>query len=551
MIVRRKIPVLLAVSSAAALLLICLYLALSPYRVTAFRFSKLGVTVTQQRFLTQDVNLTISCPKDAVVYYTTDGAAPDENSMRYTAPIPLTAADGDFPNCLLLKAVAYYADGTCSDVVTHTFFSHVNMDDWTQNLIMSISGEPSELTDAPDGILYGANALLRGETTEREVYVEAISPTGRTVFEQAAGARVYGGFSRNSSLKSLKLYARREYAPQGGMFKIDVFGTVGADGSVIDQYDKLVLRNHGNDLGWGGFVLDDLNQQLAAQAGHDDTKSTVPAVYYLNGVYQGFYWLQENVCEEYLQDKFGGKNGRYAILEGTETQKSGNQNDPLAQTAANEYRELYNQFAYTDLTDDNNYKNLGQVIDIENYLEYYAYNIYISNWDWPHNNYKCYRYYAEDGGQYEKGNLDGRWRFLYHDMDVSFGAYEHADSVVSYNNLQAILDPTNVRYAPLLANLLRRTDCKTYFVNEMVRLMEGALSAENVKATLDSIEEGRGKDLVRFLSYITKLKPGKLTWTEIYQIRMEQYVAFAQQRPAYMKQFLIEELDLPADYFGS
>jgi len=558
MVERRKIAVLLTALSVLALLLTCAYLALRPYEVKAFQFSKRGVIVTEQRFLTQAIDIEITHPEDAVVYYTTDGSTPDETATKYTAPIVLEPATGDFPNCLLLKAVAYYKDGTFSDVVTHTFFSHVNMNDWAQNLIVSVSGEPEELTEGPDGILYGENVHIRGETTEREVYVEAIAPTGRTIFEQAAGARVHGGSSRTQPVKSLKLYARKEYDAYHGMFNIDIFGTVGSDGSVIEKYDKLVLRNHGNAVNWGGFVLDDLNQRLATQAGHTDAKSTVPAVYYLNGEYQGFYWLQENVCDEYLKDKFGGETGNFVVLEAAEINKQIDNTDPLRAEAAREYNETYARLSQSDLTDESNYAELCAFIDVENYLEYYAYNIYINSWDWPHNNNKCYRFYAGEDGVYGEGNLDGRWRYLYHDMDFSFGSYDyHEDSNVAYNKLKQVLDPNDDQYAesrhsPLLAALLKREDCKTYFIDETLRLMNGVLSAKNVEATLKEIELERGKDLARFLVFMDELDPNMfgLSWSEVYKIRMEQYVFFAEGRPTYMKQFLIQELDLPEDYFA-
>ena len=49
------------------------------------------------------------------------------------------------------------------------------------------------------------------------------------------------------------------------------------------------------------------------------------------------------------------------------------------------------------MTDDAVYKKLCEVIDVENYISYYALQIFIGNEDWPHNNYKVYRYYAAEG----------------------------------------------------------------------------------------------------------------------------------------------------------
>ena len=550
---RRKIAVLIAALSVLTMLLMYAFFMERPSEIVAFRFSRFGVTITGDYFLTETMNIQIASPKNAVVYYTTDGSTPSETSVIYKEPIELVAATGDFPNCLLLKAIAFYGDGTCSDVATHTFFAHKDMDTWTQNLILSISGEPKELTEESDGILTDSNATYRGRWVEREVHIEAISPKGRPVFEQDAGARVYGGASRGLKLKSLKLYARREYDKAHGMFLIDAFGTRGADNAVIDKYDKLVLRNHGNDYTWGGFILDDLNQRLATQAGYTDAKATIPAVYYLNGKYNGLYWLQENVCDEYLKDKYGGETGIFAILEGTERLKTVDESDPFKEAAANEYNSRYNELAYCDLTEDGNYAKLRAFIDVENYLQYYAYNVYINNWDWPGNNYKCYRYYADSDSGYEKGRLDGKWRFLFHDMDVSFGAYElsNASTEVTYNNLQELLDPEGMKYAPLFANLMRREDCKEYFVQEIVRLMEGVLSVENIANTIYSVSAEYGSDMERFVEYMDIIEPELFEedWATIHMTRLKEYVGFAEVRPKYMKEFLTQELELPEDYF--
>ena len=60
-----------------------------------------------------------------------------------------------------------------------------------------------------------------------------------------------------------------------------------------------------------------------------------------------------------------------------------------------------------DLTNDVIYEKLCELIDVENYLEYYALQIYILNEDWPHNNYKVYRYYAAQGKNTENLPLTG------------------------------------------------------------------------------------------------------------------------------------------------
>ena len=61
-----------------------------------------------------------------------------------------------------------------------------------------------------------------------------------------------------------------------------------------------------------------------------------------------------------------------------------------------EYNTKYDAFVNSDLTDDAEYAKLCDFMDVEDYLDYYAWNITINNWDWPNNNYKVFRYVEAD-----------------------------------------------------------------------------------------------------------------------------------------------------------
>lgn len=511
--------------------------------LTVISFSKEATAVTEQRFFSQDVKLVIDFPQGAKVYYTTNGSEPNGSSTEYTGPIELTAATGDFPNCLVLKAKAYYADGTKSEVITHTFFAQTGIKERFQTIVFSITGDPKDLTNQKTGILYGDNAYQRGSESEREVYVEALNSDGTLIFEQSAGVRPYGGASRGLSIKSMKLFARKEYDKEHGKFAIDVFGTVGADGEVMDEYDKLVLRNTGNDFQFA-FVRDELNQSLAAQAGYTDCEAVVPVAVYLNGSYYGFFYLHESYCDDFFKDKYGGsEEGHYEVLEGNEKYKNQDDEDEENVAAAKEFNFMYNYLAYSDLTKDWYYEELCAFMDVENYLQYYAYNIYINNNDWPQNNYKCYRYYAGETQAYGDGETDGRWRFLFHDMDFSMGLYNSDETVAVYDNLEHILNPDDDRYSPLFANLMQREDCREYFLEEMDRLMTGTLSADNIVNTLDDMLADREQEMVYFFEHLEERKETDSSiwiWYDHYLERTDNIRRFANERREYMEKYLKE-----------
>lgn len=509
----------------------------------AISFSQEGIVVTKLRFFSEDVKLKIEVPQGAKVYYTINGKEPNGSSTEYTGPITLQAAEGNFPNCIVLKARAYYADGSKSEVVTHSFFAQKQMETRFETIVFSITGDPKDLTNQNTGILYGDNAKQRGTESEREVYIEAINSDGSLIFEQGAGIRPYGGASRGSAVKSMKLFARKEYDPNHGKFEIDAFGTIGADGKVMNKYDKLVLRNYGNDFQFA-FIRDELNHRLAAEAGSVECEAVVPAVVYLNGKYYGLFYLHESYCDDFFKDKYGGVSGHYEVIEGNEQYKNEDDDDEENVKAAKEFNFMYNYLAYSDLREERYYEELRAFMDVENYLQYYAYNIYINNNDWPQNNYKCYRYYAGEAEEYGEGETDGRWRFLLHDMDYSMGLYNSDDTVANYNNLKHILTPKDKRYSPLFANLMQREDCRRYFLEELEKLMNDSLSVEKVENMLNSMLTERENEMVFFFEHLEKLKETDDSiwiWYEEYLERTDNIRKFTKERKKYMEKFLEEQ----------
>lgn len=476
--------------------------------------------------------------KSGYITYTMDGAEPSRTSARYTEPLFLESGSGPFPNVYSVCAKAWYDDGSVSDTYVHTYFVNTEIDSRYTTAIFSINGNPSELTEGPDGILYGTNYEDRGRASERKVHLEALSADGTLLFSQFAGVRVFGGSSRKYAVKSLKLFARKEYEQGKGTFSTSLFGSATADGlAPITRYDKLVLRNGGDDFGLA-FLRDELVQRLAIDAGFSAYEAVVPALAYINGSYYGFYWLHESYCDKYFQYRNGRSDGEYIILEGSDSYKSiaGN----AAETAAaKEYNALYRQYAYADLTAEETFAALCSKIDVENYMDYMAYNIYIANHDWPHGNYRCFRYYAAEGEAYGTGERDGRFRFLLHDCDDSFAIYTaDAEAAARSNDLEEVLSsPSGERYSPLLAALLKREDCKQYFIDKMLEYMNGALSYDNVCKVLDKMCAERDTELAYYYQHLASLKNVSAT-----PVTLERHLlrirSFAKERPAYMLGYL-------------
>ena len=164
------------------------------------------------------------------------------------------------------------------------------------------------------------------------------------------------------------------------------------------------------------------------------------AAVYINGQYYGILDMRENMNEDYVKNVYGvddddvvvikseldtsrkcGKNHTgdcrfcgswffYETDEGYEGELEAFKK--ICQSAINSTSSNYN----------NVFKQVASKIDLESFAEYMALNLYLCNTDWPHNNVKIWRYTgkAVDGIEI----TDGKWRFMYRDMDFTFGRYE-------------------------------------------------------------------------------------------------------------------------------
>lgn len=497
-------------------------------------------------FYTASISVELKTAYDAEIYFTEDGSEPDKTSTLYTEPIFYECEDTKYPTAHTIKAKAYYSDGTESATSVHTYFTAVGADERFSDYVFSISGDPAVLTEGPDGIFYGENYEQRGRESEREVYLSAWDSFGNQILGQYCGVRIYGAGSRGNSIKSMKLFARKSYTDGVGKFHTDIFETPLADGSgaFIDEYDKLVLRNSGNDYQFA-FIRDELCQTLAQQAGFEDYEAVIPAVCYLNGEYYGLMWLHESYCDDYFKKKYPNDNdlGKFTVIEGTDIEKDVEEDDEEG-VYAQEFNEMYEELAYSDLTDETLYAKLQSFMDVENYLDYFAFNIYINNRDWPQNNFRCYRYYPAEGEAAGEGVYDGKWRFLLHDTDYSMGLYEQRELKANYNNLKYILDEKSERYSPLFSALMERSDCREYFREKIFELAEGALDGENIKTQCASLNGTRYFEQMKYYGHLDNLRKegDESIWTAAGHLKDQLKIIdnFADYRESFMLKYLDE-----------
>ncbi len=474
-------------------------------------------------FFSEDLSLELLSSDPGKIYYTTDGSDPDQESKEYKKPI-LLEVDSNVM-AISIKAKAFFEDGKESETIVHTYFIGKDVSSRYDTLIFSVTTDPYNLYDYEYGIFVEgklrddwikenpgdkiqpddpANFNMRGKESEREVYLEILEPDGTKVAAQNAGIRTYGAWSRAREQKSIKIYARKEYGEDSSKLKYEFFPAKTAangSGKVQDSFKQLVLRNCGNDNGFA-FLRDELLQTLADQAGYQDYEAVRPAAMYINGDYRGFFWLHEVYCDDYFEKNYGDYQGKFEILEGGDAFKKVDVDGENAQKVE-EYQDLYDTYAKLDLTNDQNYQKLCELIDVQNYLEYFAFQTYIGNWDWPQNNLKCYRYYAADTEHYKDAPFDGKWRYLLHDLDFSTGIYEPERTGPLLDNITKYVGKNGetMEKCPLFGQLMRRPDCREIFIRKTTDLANGVFAPEYFNNELEEMHAIRKNELSHTYGY--------------------------------------------------
>jgi len=510
------------------------------------------VVSVKSGFYNEAFQVELTATPGADIYYTLDGGEPSERSVLYKGPITISASNDSIPKATILRARTFGANDNVSDITTEFYLVGPGMDKRFRDIVISIVGDPAGLTGSTRGIFTDKNAENRGRDWERAVSIKIWDTNGDLIIDQDGGVRIYGAYSRRYKIKSMKIFSRKSYDMEHPDFETDLFQTPKADGSgVMDSYDKLVIRNGGNDFQFA-FLRDELNQMLCKEAGFPDYEMVLPAVCYLNGKYYGYFWLHESYCDEYFKEKYGkkeGGRGEFIVVEGSDQTKKEDDDDAKKNEAAAAYNKMYDQYAKADLTDEGLYKELCDHIDVKSYLDYFAVNVIVSNKDWPNNNYKAYRYFAASGEEYGEGVYDGRWRYLPHDMDYSYSLYGQPEVQPDYDVLRVLLSPNDERSAPLFASLMKREDCKNYFKEKIKTLLETAFSEETIETFVHRIMEERAHEMQYYYAYLDTMKTNN--WWEQERIwcspenlneNVQQILDFAKRRPKILLDFLEKRL---------
>ena len=472
-------------------------------------------------FYTSAFDLQITTDEAGVkIYYTTDGSDPvpnAEGSKEYMGNINIKSRAGD-PNvlsmiknisadttqpwkapvgevfkCTTIRAVAVRDDGTKSKIVTHSYFVDPDMKTRYSIPVISLVTDKTNLFDSATGIYTDTNCEKGGSEWERPMHIEFFEPDGTLGFSQYIGARIHGGWTRKYPQKSFRIYADAGY-DDIDKIKYEIFPGLKkrVSGKKLDSFERLILRNAGND--WTGVMFRDEMMQSLVSHLKLDTQAYRPSVVFLDGEYWGIYNIRERYDDEYLKSHYNLDKDKVAILDVLETPEvqDGKEEDAVAYTS-----DIIDYLKQNPITENSTYEYIKTKMDVENYIDYNVAEIFFGNTDWPGNNVAIWKYKTDDGQYHPEApyGQDGRWRWLLKDVDFGFGLY---GSNVNQNTLAFAVGDTQIFGSQanppwavfLLKTLLQNSEFRNEFINRFADQMNTSFEPARVNQRIDEVKSG-------------------------------------------------------------
>lgn len=450
-------------------------------------------------FYDDEFLLTLSSPEGCDIYYTTDCTSPFTSStaLKYTEEILIynnntdepvistitgislkgeDAPSGMIDKGIIIRAACRSKNGRWSEEVINSFFVGKTRKSYTTMGVISLVTNKENLFDEDLGIYMIGNRYRewvksedyepyeslqdsknptnynqKGKAWERPCFIQVFNK-GEAEFEQNVGMRIAGAYSRAEQQKSITLYARKEYSPNESKMRYDFFAGNCRDvnGELIASFDKVTLRNGGNDIFIARF-RDDLNARLFEPL-NVSVLTKADYVLFINGEFWGYYSLQEKPENTYVAAHFGLKKSEVTVIKNGEVE--GNE------SVAEAWQAYWERAIRADFTDQAVYDEFCDRVDIDSFIDYFIAESYICNWDFGININNWMMWRSDTRGESEWA--DGKWRFIVYDTEYSVGMYYDERTSSEYH----YLDNMNRDEVPLsLTELFYKLSENAQFLN--------------------------------------------------------------------------------------
>ena len=375
---------------------------------------------------------------------------PEEGYKLYT--VTATACE-DNGECLDPQAAIYVLGKNLNEDIT---LDIININCSQENLYDYDKGIMVKGRTYDEGMMAGEKILLanynqRGKAWMREAFITRINGDGKIVLRQNVHIGVSGGSSSEYDVKSIKFLME---LPNG-------------------NWGSFRLRSGGQDHDTGN-IRSSVVDRLAEESMFDGRTGTERVVVFLNGKYYGIFDMQETFSEQNLVNRFGLSKKKNV--------------EKISESGSEAY--IFKKFGLEDENWDNldlaeNRDKIEAMIDMDDYLKYYAIFIMTNNTDWPMNNFIAWRYVNGEhtDNQYE----DGKIRFLIRDTDLVY--YTNGNRIwfegAVGDTFRAMMDNEHRGVGSSFRKVMKSEYYRARFINLLRDLINGPFATENVLRIID------------------------------------------------------------------
>ena len=377
-----------------------------------------------------DAPFTVTLSGEGTILYTVNGCNPlTQGGKEYRGEeIPISGI-------MSLRAVSTDGERIPSSVVTWNYM--VDPPEYDFDIVMISMSHT-------DFLMCLNNTYSELECAANIALLEA----GEEKFSAPCGISILGSGSRVYDKRSYQISFRARYGPTSLHYKL-------FENREQDSFGALNLRSGSQDQCYA-MMRDELLTGMWEEFSDDLLIFAYrPVNVYLNGQYRGVFYLRERCNRETVAWHDGVDKDSVEILR--------NINFSYAAGTGADWIDLCSYIRTHDMSDPDNYAYAANRMDMDSAVDFFLAEMWCTNYDL--NNARVYRSSADDG----------KWRFIFYDVDVAF-----------LHNNQRTVQTLAQCYGNLLYNLLQAAEFREKFTLRMGEVLSGPLAEEKVLSRIDS-----------------------------------------------------------------
>ena len=499
-----------------------------------------------QGFQSEAFFVNIISNRTANIHYTLDGSEPTPESPIFEESIAVTSLEGtpnvyadipsghrsrfwkkpmgEVPKIRVIRARPFINNHAVGPEIHGSFWTgHHNPVD-IDIPIVSFIVHPDHFFNYEEGIYVPGidydsmdvpNSWRRGRQTEKPANFSYFDEGGKLALQQNIGVRINGGGTRNTGQKSLRMYARNEYGTN--TFDYPFF----AERS-NQQYRRLLLNTTQGDYSFSLFK-DELTTNIVKPLDME-YQAFRPVLVFLNGEYWALHFLKERRDQHYIAALIDDEPENINLLY---------RNNVTSHGSNAHYLTFLNKLQSMDAGDPGILEMMEKYVDVDNYIDYHVVQIFLANYDWPHNNIDWWQTNAPKS----------RWRWIFYDLDASFRKYD-LDNLTPYFRAH---DPDQDRpeWSYLtMRKLMANPQFRKRFHDRFYQLMQGILSTENLLFEIEKIRE-QVEPYVDDYVYRWRIPSSVTEWKE----NVRSLETFARLRPHEIHRILKRNMSKPFNMY--